>query len=467
MLASGQAGALRSGLNQLRPPVPILVLSPSPSPSKSSQHRATLAACATAIGLSVAGLQEQRHRQVRLRAAPAVTQDQQLQRITITTSAAPEARQDGVLRRYLVALADNPQAFSAAMRNGITPGAVAEALIELGVVSAEPLWVGSREALENCVCRDLPASAAEESDKPSLEEAAARLLDPSLGDRAAEANALFWRLLTFDVLGTGTAISQAASKVGLQFLGSSDLLKIEELPLEDEDWAKAVREAPPQQLGRVLVAHTCHTEAEVQRFRESTQSEPHVLTLEVGAGFGFGDHPTTKLASSWLQSLDLQGRSILDYGCGTGVLGMMSLLLGAKEATGVDCDLVALRLARANAARNRLKLELFAAETAERTEWACVAFYHPSESTMGRRLFEFGPPKEKRFDVVVANMTPGPLVRLAPTLAAALAPGGMLGVSGLQEHAADQVIAAFANEGVKLKRTNSLDSWLLLSGGHV
>merc|ERR1719401_1263256 len=98
---------------------------------------------------------------------------------------------------------------------------------------------------------------------------------------------------------------------------------------------------------------------------------PLLLTLEVGSSFGFGDHPTTRLCMSWLQEQDLHGKTLLDYGCGTGVLGLSAKLLGAAQAAGVDCDLASLQLAQANAVRNGLPLELFVSPAADPREWQC------------------------------------------------------------------------------------------------
>merc|ERR1712232_566326 len=108
----------------------------------------------------------------------------------------------------------------------------------------------------------------------------------------------------------------------------------------------------------------------------------------------------------WLQEQELHGRSFLDYGCGTGVLGLSAKLLGASEAVGVDCDLTSLQLAQANAKRNNLSLELFVSPAADQSEWACVSFYQPSTIVKGAPPFSTGPPAERLFDIAVANMTP-------------------------------------------------------------
>ncbi len=140
------------------------------------------------------------------------------------------------------------------------------------------------------------------------------------------------------------------------------------------------------------------------------------LELDPGLAFGTGSHPTTKLCLEWLEANVSPGVSVLDYGCGSGILGIAALKLGAGEVLGVDIDPAALTAAADNAARNGASMRLA-----------------PSSA-----------PLVETFDRVVANILTNPLMLLAPLLTARLKPGGRLALSGVLESQAGQVIAAYA-----------------------
>lgn len=141
------------------------------------------------------------------------------------------------------------------------------------------------------------------------------------------------------------------------------------------------------------------------------------LRLDPGLAFGTGTHQTTALCLRWLDSLPLQNKSVLDFGCGSGILGIAAGLLGARTVTGVDNDPQAILATRENAQRNGVAVDAllpmqFAAHSAQ-------------------------------FDVIVANILAGPLVQLAPQIAARLAPGGAIALSGILRDQADEVAAAY------------------------
>lgn len=149
-----------------------------------------------------------------------------------------------------------------------------------------------------------------------------------------------------------------------------------------------------------------------------TAPDPAAINLELdpGLAFGTGSHPTTRLCLEWLEANIEPGVSVLDYGCGSGILAIAAKKLGAGDTAGVDIDPAALAAAADNAARNTVAIRLL----------------HSSESLDGH------------FDRVVANILTNPLMLLAPLLAARLAPGGRLALSGVLESQAEQVIAAYA-----------------------
>lgn len=142
------------------------------------------------------------------------------------------------------------------------------------------------------------------------------------------------------------------------------------------------------------------------------------LMLDPGLAFGTGTHQTTALCLQWLDGADLTGKTVLDYGCGSGVLGVAALLLGAKSVLAVDNDPQALAATRDNAGRNgcadRLRVRLPDLRVAI-----------------------------EPVDVVLANILAGPLIQLAPLLSASLKPGAYLVLAGLLEEQAKAVMAAY------------------------
>ncbi|WIM04866.1 MAG: 50S ribosomal protein L11 methyltransferase [Candidatus Nitricoxidivorans perseverans] len=159
------------------------------------------------------------------------------------------------------------------------------------------------------------------------------------------------------------------------------------------------------------------------------------LALDPGLAFGTGSHPTTRLCLDWLCDNVRGGECVLDYGCGSGILGIAALKLGAGDALGVDIDDKALEAAADNAARNGVSLRLV-----------------PSRQ-----------PLAETFDLVVANILTNPLCALAPLLAGRLAPGGRLAISGVLESQARQVIDAYAPH-LPLRIGAALEGWARLEG---
>lgn len=142
------------------------------------------------------------------------------------------------------------------------------------------------------------------------------------------------------------------------------------------------------------------------------------LLLDPGLAFGTGTHPTTFLCLQWLDRLDLKGKTVTDYGCGSGILAIASLLLGASTTTCVDIDPQALTATADNAQRNNLSPDLTPVYLPEQA---------PGVAT----------------DIVIANILAGPLVSLAPTLSDLTKPGGLLCLSGIIESQAETVMECY------------------------
>lgn len=167
-----------------------------------------------------------------------------------------------------------------------------------------------------------------------------------------------------------------------------------------------------------------------------TPPDPHAVNviLDPGLAFGTGTHATTRLCLQWLASHSIEGR-VVDYGCGSGILAISAVKLGARSALGVDIDARALETSLENARRND-------------TEARC------------RFLLPESLPPDTQGDLVFANILAGPLVRLAPTLRALTATGGTLLLSGLLSEQVAEVSAAYA-EAFEI-HTDHLDGWALL-----
>ena len=162
------------------------------------------------------------------------------------------------------------------------------------------------------------------------------------------------------------------------------------------------------------------------------------LILDPGLAFGSGTHPTTKMCLQWLDKNITGGETVLDYGCGSGVLAIAALLLGATQADGTDIDPQAITASYDNAERNGVDTQHFSASLCED--------YNGTEN-----------------DIVVANILAGPLAELKPVLLKALKVSGKLVLSGILEEQAEDLIASYSDM-IDLKITGLSDGWVLLTG---
>jgi ribosomal protein L11 methyltransferase len=160
------------------------------------------------------------------------------------------------------------------------------------------------------------------------------------------------------------------------------------------------------------------------------------IELDPGLAFGTGTHPTTALCLEWLDGQDLADCSVVDYGCGSGILAVAAAKLGAANVVAVDIDPQALIATRDNALRNRV----------------AGALTVTGELALAPR----------GADVVLANILAGPLIELAPRFAEALVPGGRLALSGLLPGQADAVTAAY-RPWFHIETITTRDGWVLLS----
>jgi len=229
----------------------------------------------------------------------------------------------------------------------------------------------------------------------------------------------------FDADKDVTAILRsAASDIGLEQLPE---YRIE--TLADNDWVRLTQSQfePISISARLWIVPTWHTPADPSAIN---------IVLDPGLAFGTGSHPTTRLCLRWLDSNLLGGESVLDYGCGSGILAIAALKLGAAGAIGVDVDAQAVTASRDNAIANKI---------------ANVSFYLPDAA-----------PKNT-YDLVVANILTNPLRLLAPLLADATRPGGQIVLSGILEAQAQEVMNIY-QQWFELNAPIFEDGWSCLSG---
>jgi ribosomal protein L11 methyltransferase len=207
--------------------------------------------------------------------------------------------------------------------------------------------------------------------------------------------------------------------------------------LAEEDWvARSLAELSPVEAGRFLVLGS-HDRARAPKGRT-------LIVVDAGRAFGTGHHATTQGCLAVLDRL-IAGRRFanpLDLGTGSGVLAIALAKAQRRPVLASDIDPVAVRVARENARLNAVAPLVRAI--------AADGLRHPA-------LAERGP-----FDLILANILAGPLIRMAPRMAAALARGGVLVLSGLLVGQRARVVAAYAAEGVALRRAERFGDWMVL-----
>lgn len=216
-----------------------------------------------------------------------------------------------------------------------------------------------------------------------------------------------------------------------QLFPGSPMPTIREEILEDKDWEREwMDNYHPMQFGQRL--WVCPS------WREAPDPDAVNLMLDPGLAFGTGTHPTTALCLEWLDAQQLTDCEVVDYGCGSGILGIAALLLGASHVTAVDIDLQALQATKDNLARNKLE-----------------------DNRLNVFLPDHTPAIEG--DVIVANILAGPLVELAPTIASHVRSGGKLALSGLLADQAETIRDAYA-PWFDLDPAAEREGWIRITG---
>lgn len=218
-------------------------------------------------------------------------------------------------------------------------------------------------------------------------------------------------------------VAEATAAVGL---GETPSWTVEEVA--EQNWVQLTQSQfdPIQVTDRLWIVPSWHVAPDPAAIN---------LVLDPGMAFGTGSHPTTFLCLQWLCDHVQPGETVLDYGCGSGILAIAAARLGAGRVVGVDIDEQALLAANDNAARNDVEIHVL----------------HSSQ------------PLQVRFQRVVANILTNPLCVLAPLLADRVEAGGELALSGVLATQAEQVIAAYAPY-IRLEVAATREGWVLLTG---
>lgn len=277
--------------------------------------------------------------------------------------------------------------------------ALADALLEAGALSAS--------------IEDADAGTAEEK--------------PQFGEPGSVTTPGWDRSRVVALLETGTDVDElleaCAPIAGLDTVPSYTREEVAE-----QNWVQLTQSQfdPIRISGRLWIVPSWH---------EAPDPEAIVLVLDPGMAFGTGSHPTTRLCLEWLERTVTPGDSLLDYGCGSGILAIAAAKLGAGDVLGVDIDTQAVTAAVNNAENNAVT----------------ARFADSAKEIPGQ------------YDIVVANILSNPLKALAPAICSHVRPGGKLALSGILAEQTDELIAAYAPY-LPLSVADTREGWVCLTG---
>ncbi|KUY86181.1 50S ribosomal protein L11 methyltransferase [Burkholderia sp. RF4-BP95] len=218
-------------------------------------------------------------------------------------------------------------------------------------------------------------------------------------------------------------LAAAANEIGVAETPKFDVREVEE-----QDWVRLTQsQFEPIPIGeRIWVVPSWH---------DAPDPDALILELDPGLAFGTGSHPTTRLCMEWLEQSVKPGQSVLDYGCGSGILAILAKKCGANPVVGIDIDPQAVESARQNSERNHAE----------------VTYGLPDACPAGE------------FDIVVANILSNPLKLMASMLASKVKPGGRIALSGVLARQADDVAAVYARY-VDISVWREHEGWVCLAG---
>ncbi len=287
--------------------------------------------------------------------------------------------------------------------NEQTADAISDALMDIGALSCSIEDANAETAAEQAIFGE-PSSLHIEYPPPGLWQ---QNVVTAMFDEACDAAQVINALIQ------ATAISQ--------FKFSTEIIA-------EQDWVRATQAQfePIKITEQLWIVPTWHV---------APNQDAINIVLDPGLAFGTGSHPTTHLCLSWLAQQNLKNHSLLDYGCGSGILAIAAKKLGASTVVGVDIDAQAIIASGYNAAQNQVNIEFYDANA-------------------------FTP---QLFDVVVANILSSALMVLAPVLAKYCKTGAKLALSGILEAQKEALIARYS-EWFNMDAPQQNDAWILLTG---
>src|SRR5690554_4183777 len=276
------------------------------------------------------------------------------------------------------------------------------------------------------------AVSVEDADSDTASES------PLYGEPGLEPSVQAWRnnrvvALLPDGLDPRQVLEQLADQAGRSFIDSDWFLR----DVPDEDWVRLTQsQFGPIQVGeRIWIVPSWHAADPDLPQADRPADDIIRIELDPGLAFGTGSHPTTHLCLEWLADHLNSGQTVLDYGCGSGILAIAAKLLGAAQTHAVDIDEQAVESTRYNALNNQVDVKAML----------------PAELPEGQS------------DIVVANILSSPLKVMAPMLCDRIAAGGQLVLSGILDWQADELIQAYA-PWIELRVWKVRDVWVCLHG---
>jgi ribosomal protein L11 methyltransferase len=292
--------------------------------------------------------------------------------------------------------------------------------LELSLIVRTEQQPGAEEALDDLGALSI---TLQDADAETPDEQA--IFEPGVGELP------LWPTITLHALFDEHADRRGLSAALGELLPWLEPDQLSFAEVADQDWERAwMDQFKPMPFGRRLWIYPWNIEP-------PADDDLVIVRLDPGLAFGSGTHPTTALCLEWLDGLDLAGKTITDYGCGSGILAIAALKLGAASAVGVDNDPQALTASADNAERNGV---------ADR-----LALFLPEDVVA------------EAADVFIANILAGPLGELAPTFAAAAKPGAPFAISGILAGQQDELLQRYAEWFDEL-RVDSREDWVRISG---
>ncbi|MBU1425476.1 MAG: 50S ribosomal protein L11 methyltransferase [Gammaproteobacteria bacterium] len=310
--------------------------------------------------------------------------------------------------------------------------ALSEALLARGALSVDMLDADADTPDEQAIFGEpgeLPPKHIT-AGSSGAREAAERLLPQTAGyaSNVSQPHIYVWQHNLVNALFENDADVAGILQACYAELGINPLPEYSIDTLEENDWVRLTQAQfdPIRISQRLWIVPTWHTPTDPAAIN---------IALDPGLAFGTGSHPTTRLCLRWLDENIKGGETVLDYGCGSGILAIAAMKLGAASAVGVDVDAQAVVASRDNALANQVRAD----------------FYLPDGAVLSQ------------YDVVVANILTNPLCALAPLLAAATKSGGRIVLSGILAEQAEEVMRIYT-QWFDLAPAVLEDGWCCVSG---